>query len=277
LAAVIALLGFFFFCIADTAVKLLSTNIPVFRVTFLVTGVAFICTILWAVVRQRTSTLVPRWPSFALFRGGLLAVETLLIYFAFTVAPLTEVYVLTFLSPAFLALLAWIALGERLSFKMLGGLAVGFAGAVVIFRPGFASLNWGYLAAVTSAAIFAVVLLMGKRARNEDDELALVFVPLGVLTLLAGLLTAWVPSQIDLGIIDIALVCVGGSCLCVAHILIVRAVRIGRAGAVAPLQYSQIIWGSIFGQLVFGSPFELATFVGGALIVLSGWVAIKNS
>ncbi|WP_426128658.1 hypothetical protein [Pararhizobium sp. PWRC1-1] len=54
-----------------------------------------------------------------------------------------------------------------------------------------------------------------------------------------------------------------------------RAFRTGEASVVAPFQYSQIIWGCLFGALVFGAPVEIHTLAGAAIIIASGWLVLK--
>ena len=59
------------------------------------------------------------------------------------------------------------------------------------------------------------------------------------------------------------------------HALLVRAFRVGEASVVAPFQYSQIIWGCLYGVLLFATPVELHTLAGAAIIILSGWLVLK--
>ncbi len=54
--------------------------------------------------------------------------------------------------------------------------------------------------------------------------------------------------------------------------LLVRAFRLGDASVVAPFQYSQILWGCLYGALFFGAPVESHTLAGAAIIILSGWL-----
>ena len=59
------------------------------------------------------------------------------------------------------------------------------------------------------------------------------------------------------------------------HALLVRAFRIGDASVVAAFQYSQIVWGCLYGAVLFGAPIETYTIVGGVIIIFSGWLVLK--
>ena len=61
------------------------------------------------------------------------------------------------------------------------------------------------------------------------------------------------------------------------HALLVRAFRVGEASVVAPFQYSQIIWGCLYGVLLFATPVEPHTVLGAAIIILSGWLVLRGS
>jgi S-adenosylmethionine uptake transporter len=67
----------------------------------------------------------------------------------------------------------------------------------------------------------------------------------------------------------------GGTLLLAGHALLIRAFRIAEASVVAPFQYSQIIWGCLYGALLFAAPIELHTLAGALIIVLSGWMVLK--
>jgi S-adenosylmethionine uptake transporter len=76
-------------------------------------------------------------------------------------------------------------------------------------------------------------------------------------------------------IAEAGLFLLGGFLLFLGNILLVRAFRTGAASVVAPFQYSQIIWGAGFGLAVFGAPIELATMLGGVIVIFSGWLVLK--
>jgi S-adenosylmethionine uptake transporter len=67
----------------------------------------------------------------------------------------------------------------------------------------------------------------------------------------------------------------GGVLMIVGNALLVRAFRVGEASVVAPFQYSQIIWGCLYGVFLFSTPVEMHTLMGAAIIIFSGWLVLK--
>jgi S-adenosylmethionine uptake transporter len=74
---------------------------------------------------------------------------------------------------------------------------------------------------------------------------------------------------------DLLLGAVGGAMMLGGHALLVRAFRVGEACVVAPFQYSQIIWGCLYGLILFATPVEMHTLAGAAIIIVSGWLVLK--
>ena len=67
----------------------------------------------------------------------------------------------------------------------------------------------------------------------------------------------------------------GGVMLFGGHMLLVRAFRMGDASVIAPFQYSQIIWGCLYGLLIFNTPLEPFTLAGAVIIIFSGWLVLR--
>ena len=273
--AAIALVSFAVFAGADTLVKLLSERFALFQVTAGVTGLALLFLVAFAAATGKLGQVIPRDPVFAGTRGVLLAGDMMLIYYAFSTISLTDAYVLAFLAPIMVALLAAVFLGERLSVIGYCGIALGFAGVLVVMRPGQGEVHLGHFAAIGSALLFAITLLMLKRTKAHESDLALAAAPLAILSVLAVVImmvTSGLPAP---SLAEAGLFLLGGFMLFLGNILLVRAFRTGAASVVAPFQYSQIIWGAGFGLVVFGAPIELATMLGAVVIIFSGWLVLK--
>lgn len=273
--AVLAVCAFGIFSIADTIVKYETQFLPVPAVTAMVTGAAALIIALYAVLMGRGRTLLPATPAFTLGRGALLASETAVIYYAFSAIPLADVYVLTFLTPIFVSVIAIAFLGERPSPLVAIGIVLGFAGVLVAFRPGAMALELGHFAAAGSALIFAVTLVMIRIAPPRESDLALVISPMVILAVGSGLMTLLTTGFPAISIGELALILVAGLCLFAGNLLIVRAYRIGVASFLAPFQYCLIFWGALNGWLVFGASVELFTWIGAAIIIAAGFMVLR--
>ncbi|MDB5524772.1 MAG: eamA-like transporter family protein [Rhizobium sp.] len=274
-AATIALASYAVFTGSDTIIKLLSDGVPLAQVTFISTGLAAAFIVLQAIVTGKTSRLVPRFPIFTVTRAVILASETALIFYAFSQIPLTEAYVLAFLAPIFVALLAFLFLKERLSWLATIGVILGFVGVVIVLRPTSSPLELGHFAAIGSAFLFAITLLMLKRAHLDESDLALAFSPLVILSVSALMTALWSDSLVSMSWRTVAIFMLGGVCMYAGNMLLVRAFRTGQPSIVAPFQYSQLFWGSLFSYFIFGATIDLYTIIGAAVIVLSGLLVLR--
>ncbi|ASY65283.1 hypothetical protein SJ05684_b43010 (plasmid) [Sinorhizobium sojae CCBAU 05684] len=273
-----ASLGFAAFAVfsgTDALVKLLAVRLAVPQVTFMVTLAAMISLSARAGIKGAGASLMPRHPGLALLRALLLAIDTLLIYYALSLLPLAEAYLLAFLTPMLVAVLAFLLLAERLSPLAWSGVVIGFLGVAIALRPGIAPLNIGHANAAASALVFALSLLLLRRAKATESDLALVFTLLVVLTVVALGVAVVGGGLAPVGPMDLFVAFAAGLLLLAGHLLLVRAFRMGDASVVAPFQYSQIIWGCLYGALFFSAPIELHTLAGALVIVLSGWLVLK--
>lgn len=274
-AAGIALLAFAVFSGADALIKLLAIDLPAPQVTLVTTVVGLVLLLAYATARGRLRDLVPRHPGLAVLRALLLGADTILIHYAFKLLPLSEAYLIAFLTPIFVAVLGFALLGERLSRLAWIGVVLGFIGVTVALRPGTTTLNIGHVAAFASTVFFALSLLLLRRAKAaESDEalvgtLLVVMTPVALLTVLGSTgFSAMQSSHLGIGLVAGALGLAG-------HALLVRAFRAGEASVVAPFQYSQIIWGCLYGALLFAAPVEPYTIAGAVIIIFSGWLVLK--
>jgi S-adenosylmethionine uptake transporter len=275
-AALVVICAFAAFSGTDVLVKVLAQTFPVPQVTFMITVAALLVVIASAVFSGRSKALWPMYPSLAFMRAGLLAADTMLIYYAFAKLPLSEAYVLAFLAPVLVAILAFVFLRERLSSIGWLGVVFGFAGVIVALQPGVAPMNLGHAAAVGSALLFAFSLIILRRAKTTESDTALVFSVLAVLSVLSFVVAfagggGFAPVKTS----DLTTVAAAGFLLFGGHVLLVRAFRMGDASVVAPFQYSQIVWGCVYGALLFGAPIEIHTLAGAAIIIVSGWLVLK--
>lgn len=273
--ALLVVVAFFIFSATDAIVKIMAIGMPAPQVTFLITSAALALLLVHAFATGRSHRLVPRQPGLAFWRALFLAVDTLLIHYAFAKLPLAEAYLIAFLTPILVATLGFVFLRERLSVVGWAGVLIGFAGVAVALKPGVAPLNLGHAAALGSAVFFAISLILLRRAKVAETDEALVASLLVVMTPVAFAVAATSGGLVALNLADLGFAIAGGVLMLAGHALLVRAFRIGEASVVAPFQYSQIIWGCLYGVFLFSTPVEMHTLIGAAIIILSGWLVLK--
>jgi S-adenosylmethionine uptake transporter len=274
-AAGIAVLSFAVFSGADALIKLLAIGLPAPQVTFMTTAVGLVLLFGYALGKGTLRNLTPVQPGLAVLRALLLGGDTLLIHYAFQKLPLSEAYTIAFLTPTIVAVLSFFILGERLSRLAWLGVLLGFVGVTVALRPGAASLNIGHAAAFGSTLFFSLSLLLLRRAKTAERDEALVGSLLVVMTPLTFLTALGTTGLDGVGGYQLGIVLLAGILGLGGHALLVRAFRVGEASVVAPFQYSQIIWGCIYGALLFASPVDPYTIAGALIIIVSGWLVLK--
>ncbi len=194
---------------------------------------------------------------------------------AFRSMPLAEATAVLFLSPLLVTLLAGPFLGERIGAGRWAAVIVGFAGVLLIARPGGALNLAGILWALAGAACYAVYQLLTRRLSHAEHPLTLLFYTALVGTAVMSLALPWFwfefsPSPLQW--LQIASLGFYGG---VGHFILIRAFRLAPASTLTPFGYTQLIWAGLLGWLVFGHIPDTMTAAGMAVIAASGlWLAL---
>jgi drug/metabolite transporter (DMT)-like permease len=194
---------------------------------------------------------------------------------AFRSMPLAEATAVLFLSPLLVTLLAGPFLGERIGAGRWAAVVVGFAGVILIARPGGALTLAGVLWALAGAACYAVYQLLTRRLSHAEHPLTLLFYTALVGTAVMSLALPWFwfefsPSPLQW--LQIASLGFYGG---VGHFILIRAFRLAPASTLTPFGYTQLIWAGLLGWLVFGHVPDAMTTAGMAVIAASGlWLAL---
>ena len=194
---------------------------------------------------------------------------------AFRSMPLAEATAVLFLSPLLVTLLAGPFLGERIGAGRRAAVVVGFAGVILIARPGGALTLAGVLWALAGAACYAAYQLLTRRLSHAEHPLTLLFYTALVGTAVMSLALPWFwfefsPSPLQW--LQIASLGFYGG---VGHFILIRAFRLAPASTLTPFGYTQLIWAGLLGWLVFGHIPDALSAAGMAVIAASGlWLAL---
>ncbi len=189
-------------------------------------------------------------------------------YAAWQVAPLADVYAVGFTAPLIMTLLAIPMLGERIRWRRALSTAFGFLGVLVMVRPG--SALWHPVLFVLAPGIVgtAISRIMSRQLSTTETPECLTF----------WLMAAHVPAGLLMGLhaagpmipgVWVALAMVGvlsGT----AHWLLARGYALAPVSAVAPYEYTLLIWGGMFGWTVFHEAPNRGTLIGAAMVAAAG-------
>lgn len=266
--ALFALLAFAFFATHDVVIKYLGGHYSPVQIIFFSVLFSFPMLMLVMIRDTKGGSLVPVHPWWTAARTLSGAIGAVSAFYAFSVLPLTQVYPILFAMPLLITVMAIPILGERVGLHRGIAVLVGLAGVIVVLRPGSADLSLGHAAALTGAVFSALSSIIMRKIGRDERTVVLQLYPLLVNLVLMGAMLpfVYVPMQVaDLG----ASAVMAALALCAIGCL-VAAYRLAPAVIVAPMQYSQIIWASLFGAVFFGERLDTMTMIGTAIIVASG-------
>ncbi|MBI1384062.1 MAG: EamA family transporter [Rhizobiales bacterium] len=208
--------------------------------------------------------LVTRRPGLQLARNVVHFIGQYCWFVALTLIPLAQLFAIEFTAPLWVALLAPLLLGERFSRTRLLAALVGFAGVLLVIRPGAVPVSTGSLVMLVGAVAFALSILSVKRLLVTDDPLAILFymsllqIPMALVP--ASFVFVW-PNLEQFGWIGlISLTALS------AHFCMARAMRVADAAFVAPMDFLRLPIIAVVGALLYGEAFDPWVIAGGAVI-----------
>jgi drug/metabolite transporter (DMT)-like permease len=250
--------------LSDASAKWLTQTYPVTEVVAL-RGL-FIVALLTAVgVRTRTLRVVSARGHLA--RAVFAAASAYLFVAGLAHLPLAEATAAAFAGPIFLTALAGPLLGEKVGPRRWAAVLVGFAGVLLMLRPGSEGINWMMLFPVGAACMGALRDIITRHISSADNAISILLTT-NLVTVAAGAAAAssWtIPSLEHMGVLAVS-----GLLIASAHYLNIEAFRYAEAATIAPLRYSSIVWGVLFGFAFFGQLPGPWVIAGSALVIASG-------
>lgn len=209
-----------------------------------------------------------RRPGVHLIRGLIYTGTMGCFVLGLTMLPLAEATAIAFAAPLFVTLLSVPLLGERVDGPVMAASLLGFAGVLVIVRPGGESFHPGALAMLGAAVFYALLMVTSRRYGGREHLWAMVFymnlVPLVIAALTLPLVWQtpypehW-PAFLAAGVFGV------GATACIT-----MAFRHAPAAIAAPFDYTAMLWAVLLGWWFWGEMPDLWVFVGSALIIGSG-------
>ncbi len=233
--------------------------------------------------RQIATPLIGR----VLARGAILGSA----YFAFVLAiaamPIANAVAIYFTMPFFVAGLAGSMLGERVRVHRWLAIIAGFAGVLIMVRPGAGVFEPAALLSLYSAFGYAVGQMMSRPLSREVSPIVMAFWQT-ILMAVAGLAMAAVFNSGDFTgfshkslvfltrpwvtppLIDAAVFLATGILAAFAMLLFINAYKFAESNFVAPFEYSSMIWAILYGLLFFNDFPDGYTWAGAAVVVVAG-------
>jgi len=261
-------LSLFFFTMSDAVSKWLTQGYPIgeivfVRCFFMYAPIAFM---MWR-QQERFSLRVRSW-NWHFARSLLFIASSFLIITSIKLLPLATAIAFLHAAPLMITALAMPLLGERVGIHRWFAVLVGFAGVLVMARPGTDAFEVAVLVPIAAAAATALRDIVTRRmSAFESTNVVLTWSIVGLIVASAATLPfAWkTPTMIDF-----LLMASSGVLLGIAHYLMIESYRLAEVAIVSPFKYTSIVWGVILGYLIWAEFPDAYIIVGSALIIGSG-------
>jgi drug/metabolite transporter (DMT)-like permease len=224
------------------------------------------------ILRDPTGAFRTSRPGILLFRSFAGTLGMILAFWAYQEMPLAEANALSFTRTLWIVPLAIFVLGEKIGPWRMTATLVGFGGVLLMLQPSIANaVGWPAAAALSSAALFAMTVT-GMKMMTRDHSVTVLMVWSAVLGFalaipLAVLEWRW-PTPIDL-----ALLAAMGVLGLVTQVCYIKGMSLGDAAAMAPIDYTRLVFAILFGLAFFHETPNLITMLG-ALVVIGSTLVI---
>jgi len=243
--------------------RYIAPDIEVFQIAFLRNAFAVLFMMPWlmkvGIGAMRTNQIGRH-----ILRGFMSSANVTLLFAAVALIPIADMSAINFLQPVIGAAIAGLVLGEVVSRARWIAIIAGFAGALIMIRPGFAEFNIGIAFALGSGVAGALVSIMIKTLVRTDppDTIAAWLFVTQTLILLIPTIIVWKNPTLEQWI----LFAVIGFMSVILQRTYNRGIQAADVSVAMPFNFTRLIWAALLGWIVFAEFPDISTWVGGTVI-----------
>ena len=263
------------FATQDAVTKHLAQDLAIAQIV-MVRFWAFAIFILLLVSRRpggvRHATKARR-PWLQILRSLILVIEIGIFAYASRGLPLADMLAIMAIFPLVVTALSVPLLGEKVGIRRWSAVLVGFAGVLIILRPGAGVFDPLSVLALISAVLYALYNVLTRMVSAQGDSSDTTVLYTAVIGAVAVTLVGpwfWVMPRPDqwmwLGVLSVTGI--------TGHWLLIKALEAAPASVLQPFNYTLLVWATVIGYLVFDDLPDLWTVIGAAVIVASGLYTI---
>jgi drug/metabolite transporter (DMT)-like permease len=256
-----------FLACSDAMAKYLSLSLPSIEIAW-IRFLVFAMIFLPAMLTTKPNVFRSTRPGLQVWRGVALLSSSLFFITGLRFLPIAAASATSFVAPIFVTALSIAFLSEKVGLRRWLATIVGLFGVMIIVRPGSSAFHLAAVLPIISAFGWACTLIMTRMISGKDGAITTMAYSsvVGLIILTALVPFGWItPSWRDIFLG----VCVGLAST-TGQWIVVLAFRYGDASVLAPFSYSQLVWVTVLGFLIFGEIPDLWTLVGAAVIIASG-------
>lgn len=266
--------GMFLFSAVDTIAKFLTETLHPLQIVWsrqlgLLIGVVIILAL------RGFSVLRTKHLKLQITRGALAASSATLFIVAVSFVPLADAVAVSFVAPFIVTIFAALVLREPVGIRRWTAVTIGFLGTLIVIRPGMGVIHPAVFLVLAAATFFAFRQIISRALSGSDRTVTTVaytaLVGSFILTIPLPFVWQWPQGGLEIGL----LVAMAGLAA-VAEFLVIKALEVAQAVVVAPVQYSLLIWGTMYGFVVFGQLPDFWTWIGALIIVATGLYTLQR-
>ena len=265
---VLLLLSSIFMSSGDIASKYLATNHPALQITWMRYAVFAVIMVVTLASTGGFRQIRTRRPGLQLIRGIGVTLSSIFFVAGLRDLPMADATATSFVAPLFVTALSIPLLGESVGWRRWLATIIGLVGVLIVVRPGGAGFHVASLFVLASAACWAFSLIITRMMSQTEIPVVTLAYSATIGFVLVSMLVpmSWEPLSGKAMLIGLFI----GTISTIGHILLIQAFRHADASLLAPLAYSQLLWASLFGYLLFSAIPDLWTYVGASIIIASG-------
>lgn len=269
LGIVLMMLGMFLMAGMDTTAKwLVEANVSPVQVLAMRSWIIVPVILLALAARNQLGLLNTARPLSHGLRGGLGILAPLPFFAALKYLPLADATVVFFSSSFILTAISAILLKEKVGIHRWGAVVIGFGGVVIAMNPEGDGQTLGYLLVLCAAFAYAGIQISGKQLMKQDSVISLVFSFNLMIGLASTAMLPWVWISVSWTVISVillmALLAVSG------HIALTAAFGKAQVSAIAPFEYTSLIWVVLLGYILFEDIPSIQVWLGAAIVISCG-------
>ena len=285
--AFILVLGLFLFSIQDIIIKHFSDQYSVLQIVFVRGLIALGILLMVFRFSRQTIPLLTRRPLLMICRGLLGFSSYTCYYLAVAAMPLADVVSITFTMPLFVTAMSALILREKVGLRRWCAVVVGFIGVLIILSPSGAFNRLAVVFAFGASITYATQTIITRFLGTHDHPLTIAFNAIIIFTCASGAISLLMlgdvitissnhPSLVFLGRdwtmptnIDLLLMMVVGLIAAAGFYCLSKAYCISEASAIAPFEFTYILWAVVFGYLLWNEVPEPTTILGVFVLISS--------
>ena len=267
--AVLLVTAMAFFSVSDALAKYLSATLSPFTLAWFRYMMLLATALPLAVMRPRIWRTSK--PLLQVARAASVVGSALLFMWGLKVLPVAEATAMVFASPLFVTLLSTVLLREVVPWPRWIPVSLGFVGVLIVVRPGFSGFGGAEMFPILPSVAWAISIVVTRQLSGADSS-ATTMLYTGVLGA-TGLTLLLPPLDMAVVMAQAHWLVVMGVFWCTGQWLTIAAYRAASAAEIAPFAYSQLMWATLLGLVVFRHVPDFISLLGMAVIVASGLLA----